>query len=277
MLDLTRISPDLLPASRYASAALCALAREEALGRRARRLLPPGPATWGRFRRRLDATDYLELLLGDAAVTQPFAFDAPALLGTGAGTVWRLPANRVEGWMGELATAGVDRAAEMDHAASGARAAKGDEAAGGDAAAGLAAQPRQDYLLDQARRLDLPTRLARSDLQRGLKPHHRVLELPGTGGLLAAWLLDQVEGLFLRDNFVLAWSHWADRTMAGLVAVEHRLTGSAPVAAQADIEALAAEGRRFDHVVGTLPARGLQPMDEAALRERFPGAALQLI
>lgn len=253
MLDISRISPDLLPASRYATAALCALAREEALGRRAPRLLAPGPATWRQFRRRLDATDYLELLLTDAAVTQPFAFDAPALLGSGAGTLWRLPAVRVEAWMGEL------------------------DAAGSEGGAGLAHRERQDYLLDQARRLDLPPRLARSDLQRGLKPHHRVLELPGTGGLLSAWLLDQVEGLFLRDNFTLAWTGWADRVMAGLVAVEHRLTGSAPVPEQAGVEALAGEGRRFDHVVGTLPARGLQPLDEADLADRFPGAVLQLI
>lgn len=253
MLDLARVSPDLLPASRYATAMLCALAREEALGRRAPRLLAPGPATWRRFRRGLDATDHLELLLADAAVTQPFAFDAPALLGNAAGTVWRLPFSRVEGWMGEL------------------------ELAGAEGGVGLADQPRQDYLLDQARRLDLPTRLARSDLQRGLKPHHRVLELPGTGGLLSAWLLDQVDGLFLRDNFTVAWSGWADRVMAGLLAVEHRLTGSAPVPEQAGVEALAEEGRRFDHVVGTLPARGLQPLDEAALGDRFPNAALQLI
>lgn len=252
MLDLSRISPDQLPAARYATAALCALAREEALARRARRLLDPGPAIWRRFRRRLDHADLLELLLADAAVTQPFAFDARTLLGPGAGSLGRLSPARLADWMGELA------AAEADPPS-------------------LAATPRQDYLLDQARRLDLPSRLARSDLQRGLRPHHRVLELPGTGGLLAAWLLDQVEGLFLRDNFTLAWSGPTDRVLAGLVAVEHRLTGSAPVAEQSGTLALAAEGRRFDHIVGTLPSRGLQPLDVSALEDLFPGAAVQLI
>lgn len=262
MLDLTRISPDLLPAARYATAALGALAREEALGRRARRLLEPGPAIWRRFRRRLDHVDLLELLLTDAAVTQPFAFDASTLLGPSAGSLRQLPSARLEAWMGELG------------------AADGAEIPAAEAAApkfALASVPRQDYLLEQARRLDLPARLARSDLQRGLRPHHRVLELPGTGGLLAAWLLDQVEGLFLRDNFSLAWSGWADRTLAGLVAVEHRLTGEAPVLARAGVEAAVTADRRFDHVIGTLPSRGLQPMDEAALADRFPGAVVQLI
>lgn len=71
--------------------------------RRARRLLAPGPATWGRFRRRLDATDYLELLLGDAAVTQPFRLRCPGPAGDRGGhgvAAAGQPGGRLDGRVG---------------------------------------------------------------------------------------------------------------------------------------------------------------------------------
>src|SRR3546814_9453444 len=43
------------------------------------------------------------------------------------------------------------------------------------------AGPGPDYVAEQARFLGLPTRMARSDLHV-VKPHQKVLELPGTGG-----------------------------------------------------------------------------------------------
>lgn len=245
-LDLSRVTPDMLPVARFATAAMHALAREERAGRKPRRLLEPEQATWRQFRGRMGSSELLLLLMEDAAVTQPFAFDARRLLGNQAGSVTRLPESTVTAWIGQLPALALE--------------------------AGT-----QDYVLSQAAQLDLPTRLARSELHRGVRPHHRVLELPGTGGLLAAWLAEQVEGLYLQDVFTIAWQGWADRMLAGLVAVEHGLTGSAPIAAEPGLDGVGTEGARFDYVIGTDPARGLQSLTADALGRRFPGATVVLV
>lgn len=244
-LSLKTVSPDMLPAARFASTALHALAREEAAGRRSRRLLQAGQATWRQFRGRMDAVDFLELLLEDAAVTQPFGFDAPLIL-AGAASVGRLPASRVQGWIDDLA--GLDLS-----------------------------MPAGDYILHQARQLDLETRLARSDLQRGIQAHHKVLELPGTGGQLSAYLAGSLDGIYLQDVFTIGWQGWADRMLAGLVAVEHGLTGEAPVLASAGLESVMGSDTRWDYVVGANPDRGLHAYDLPALETVFPGATIVLV
>lgn len=245
-LNLGHISPDLLPTARYAAAALAALAREEALGRKPRRLLEPDHATWRRFRGRLGPLDYFELLLEDAAVTQPFAFDEASILEPGAARVRRLPAARVTEWLARLP--------ELD-----------------------LTQDGGDYVADQARRLELPTRLARSDLHTGVRAHHRVLELPGTGGQLSHYLAVRVDGIYLQDGFTIAWSGWRDRLLAGLVAVEMGLKGSAPILAQPGLDPVRAKGGRYDYVVGAEVGRGGEAADRAALAALFPGATLLLV
>jgi hypothetical protein len=245
-LDPKSVRPDLRPAALFATAALHALAREEALDRRPKRLLEPGLATWSQFRGRMNQRDLLLLLLEDGAVTQPFAFDAAALLGVQAAGLERLAPEQVAGWIEALP--GMDLKL-----------------------------PAQDYLTEQARRLALVTRLARSDLHRGIRPHHHVLELPGTGGQLSKYLADTLEGIHLRDVFLIAWSDWHDRLLAGLAAVDAGLTGSAPVCAVPGIEALRAGGRAFDYVIGAAPERGLQPYDVATLHAWFPGATVVLV
>jgi hypothetical protein len=244
--DMKGVVPELRDAALFAASALDALGREESLGRRARRLREPGPATWQAFRGRLAEHDLLLLLLEDAAVTQPFAFDAPALLGVGASALERLADERVAGWLA-VAAAQEDGAEPLD------------------------------YLTAQARRLGLVTRLARSDLPRSVRPHHRVLELPGTGGQLSMYLAQALPELYLRDVFVVAWSTWRDRMLAGLSAVEAGLTGSAPVWAEAGVEGVRRAGLAVDFVVGAAPERQLQPYDEALLASWFPSARVVLV
>ncbi len=243
-LDLKGVPADQRDAALFATAALQALAREESLQRRAVRLREPGLATWQQFRGRMDEHDLLLLLLEDAAVTQPFAFDAPAILGRAARGLDRLSAARVAGWIGAL---------------------QADD--GADAA---------DYLSAQARHLGLVTRLARTDLHR-VRPHHRVLELPGTGGQLAKYLADTLPDVHLRDVFVIAWATWRDRLLAGLVAVEAGLTGSAPICDRPGIEELRGGDRPFDYVIGAAPEREQQPYDAATLQAWFPSATVVLV
>ena len=61
----------------YAAAVAHALLREEQLGRKPHRISEPRLATWLQFAGNLTGHDFLELLCEDAAVTQPFAFEAP--------------------------------------------------------------------------------------------------------------------------------------------------------------------------------------------------------
>ena len=59
----------------YAQALLRALARDEAMGRRAPRLTEAGQATWQRFRGRLGSAELVQLLAEDGAVVHPLPFD----------------------------------------------------------------------------------------------------------------------------------------------------------------------------------------------------------
>lgn len=255
-LSVADVPGDLEDAGRFAAVALCAIAREEALGRRPRRLLEDGHATWHQFRGRLGAVDFVELLLEDAAVTQPFAFDAQALLGPAAAGIGKLPLGQVQRWM--------DLLAEQYSGA-------------GAAGTGGGTADSSDYIADQAQRLELPSRLARSELHTGVRAHHRVLELPGTGGQLALYLVEHVEGIYLQDVFTIAWESWRDRMLAGLVAVENGLTGRAPVAPEPGLEYALARSGQYDYVIGARPERGVQPYEEAELLSRFPDAVVVLV
>lgn len=246
-LDTSSVPDDLTRAGRYAAAALHALAREEAAGRRKERLLEPELATWRQFRGRMDNRDLLALLLEDACVTQPFAFDARRLLAEHAGRMFKLTDAQLGSWLAELPSLDLD------------------EASG-------------DYVRSQAEQLGVTSRLARSDLHRGVQAHHKVLELPGTGGQLSHYLASELDGIFLQDVFTIAWAEWADRALAGFVAVENELVRAAPIAEEAGLEAIREAGTRFDYVIGAKPEKvDAQPQDEAALQALFPDATVVLV
>lgn len=224
----------------YATAALHALAREEARERKPLRLLEPGRPTWGQFRGRLGAKHLVELLFEDAAVTQPTAFLPPSELGA----IASLPADVVAAW--------VDETAELTLNA-----------------------PAEDYLSEQAKRLGFSTRMARSELRR-VKAHHQILELPGSGAQLAHHVASTHDDVFLQSNFVIACRDWRDTVMAGLVAVELGMSGPAPVSLDPDLRLARASERRFDFVLGLDPDKG-GDFRLAQLEEWFPSATVLLV
>src|SRR5262249_36881264 len=108
-----------------------------------------------------------------------------------------------------------------------------------------------DYVSDQARRLELPTRLARAELHV-VKPHHRVLELPGSGGQLSHYLAQKYD-LPFRDVFTVACADWRELALAGVVALECRSLGDARLLMDPELESC--RGTRFDFVVGMRPGK----------------------
>lgn len=225
-LDLTGLSNEQRPTGAWAAVLLHALARDEAAGRRAERLTEPHLSTWNRFRGRLTATDLLGLLFEDAAVLHPVPFD-PAAVG-GPLRVDDLPDSVTQGWLDSLSM--------LDLKAEGA-----------------------GYVEAQARLLGLPTRLARSDLHV-VKPHQKVLELPGTGGQLAHHLVSAQQDLTLQNNFVVVCGSWQEMTLAGVVALERGAPRS-DFAIRVNVDDLrnpshALRQRPFDFVVGLHPEKG---------------------
>jgi hypothetical protein len=210
----------------WAAGLLRALAREEVAGRRTQRLTEPGLSTWKRFHGRLTSRDFIELLFEDAAVLHPVPFerkriDAPFDFAA-------LPQAITDGWLASLG--------DIDF---------------GDAS--------PSYISDQAKLLGLPTRLARADLH-ALKAHHKVLELPGTGGQLAHHMASTQSGLSLKDNFTVACGSWQELTLAGIVGLDLGAPDSTFVE-HIEVEALAdpkhpLRKRSFDYVTGLHPDKG---------------------
>jgi len=225
-LPVSGVPPALRPTAAYAAAVLHALAREEARGRRTpRRVTEPGLATWRQFRGRLEAVDLLCLALEDAAVVQPVPYDA-ALVLDGQPGLERLPEDLVRGWFDALPSLSLDA-------------------------------PGLDYVTAQARLLGIPSRLGRADLHR-VKPHQKVLELPGTGGQLAYHIVSTQGDVFLQDNFLVACGSREELTLAGLVAVELGAPRGDYLALDPRLDVPRAEDRRkgFDFVVGLAPDKG---------------------
>lgn len=243
--------PDLTPNQRataaWAATLIHALARDEAAGRRPQRLTEPDLATWKRFRGRLSPNDFLALLFEDAAVLHTVPFDTSAL-GERL-DVARLPEDLARDWLEALP--------HLDLAA-----------------------PPAEYLAEQARVLGVSTRLARSDLHV-LKPHQRVLELPGTGGQLAHHLVSTQTDLTLQDNFVVACGSWQELTLAGVVGLDLAAPNTNFIARVEVADLRNAEHplrqRSFDFVIGLHPDKGGLFQIEDQLAIWFSGAKILLV
>ncbi|MBL8718632.1 MAG: hypothetical protein JNL79_21805 [Myxococcales bacterium] len=230
----------------WAAALVVALARAEAAGRPAR-LTEPGLSTWTRFRGRLSATDLLGLLFEDAAVLHRIPFDAGAL--SANLRLDELPPPLVAGWLEQLPTLDLNA-------------------------------PSADFVLDVARALELPTRLARSELQV-VKPHQKVLELPGTGGQLVHHLVSTQRDLTCQANAVMACAGWQELTLAGIVALD-RGAPDASMVVRVDPGELRdpthpVRRNRFDFVVGLHPDKGGLFRVEDQLAIWFPSAKVLLV
>ncbi|WP_437960319.1 hypothetical protein WME76_12205 [Sorangium sp. So ce119] len=243
MLVLPTLDPPAVAPATYLSATLHALAREEHVGRKPRRLLEPEHATWMRFRGRLGPRAFVELLLEDAAVSQPEPFDAASVLGADA-PLEPVPEDLLADWLAMVSGLSLD-------------------------------SPTRDYLDQQAQRLGLTARLAYSDLHR-LQPHHRVLELPGTGGRLAAHVVQTQPGVFLKDVFTIACGSWQERALAGLVAVDLGVVGEVRLRLDPDLARIRAAGEGFSHVFGLRPDKG-GAFEREQLALWFPSADIVLV
>lgn len=246
-LSLADTAPGLgdRPTTVYAAAVLHALARDEVAGRRPQRLTEPGLAVWSRFRGRLRGIHLLQLVVEDAAVLQaiPFAYRQ---LPEADIDLDRLQEPQAEQWLQELR--------KLDLEASTA-----------------------DYIRAQAQLLGLPTRLARADLHQ-VKPHQKVLELPGTGGQLAHHLVTTQSDIFLQNNFLIACGSWQELTLAGLVASELHAPNTDFIQYDPQLHIAREERARtaWDFVIGIDPSKG-GVYEEGRLRELFPTARILLV
>jgi hypothetical protein len=245
--DVSGLTDEQRPTGVWAASLLHALARDEAAGRRRPRLTEPKLDTWMRFRGRLSSVDLISLLLEDAAVLHRVPFDPASLGGTLRPEC--LPESVTDSWLGDIGS--------LSLGTTGA-----------------------EYVLEQAKRLGLPTRMARSDLHV-VKPHQKVLELPGTGGQLAHHLASSQNDLTLQDNFVVACSSWQELTLAGIVGLELGAPHSDFVtrAESADLRNAehALRQRAFDFVVGLHPDKGGLFRVEDQLAIWFPSAKILLV
>lgn len=246
-LQTGALTDDLRSTGSWAAALLHALARDEAFGRRPPRVTEPKLETWARFRGRLISVDLLQLLFEDAAVIHPVPFDADAV--GGPGRLDRLPVAVVDAWLQAL------QSSEL----------KNQGAA---------------YIIEQAQRLGVPSRLARADLHV-VKPHQKVLELPGTGGQLAHHLVATQGDLTLQNNFTVACGSWQELTLAGVVGLDLGAPHT-DFAFRADVADLRnaehpLRQRSFDVVVGLHPDKGGLFRVEDQLAIWFPNAKKILV
>ena len=247
-LDVSGLLSECRATGVWAAALLHAVAREEVAGRRLPRLTEPDHATWNAFRGRLEAKDLVELVFEDEAILHPIPF-APDALGSADLAFGKLKNPYAEKWLAALATADLR-------------------------------QPSEAYILQQARLLGLPTTLARSQLNV-VKPHQKVLELPGTGGQLAHHLVTTQGNLTLQDNFVLACDTWQQLTLAGIIALDlgaPHCDFVVPVSVEQwrdDRHPL--RQRTFDFVVGLHPDKGGLFREQDQLAIWFPTARIILV
>jgi hypothetical protein len=246
-LDVADLTDEQRPTGVWAAALLHALARDEAAGRRPPRLTEPKLDTWSRFRGRLTSADFVELLFEDAAVLHRVPFD-PSALGEHV-CMDQLPEGVADSWIRSIASFPLT-------------------------------SPGADYVAEQARFLGLTTRMARSDLH-AVKPHQKVLELPGTGGQLAYHLVASQRDLSLQDNFVVACSTWQELTLAGVIGVELGAPHTDFVTGIEIDDLRKADHplrqRSFDFVVGLHPDKGGLFRVEDQLAIWFPTAKTLLV
>lgn len=208
------------------------VARLERAGLRPARLTDPVLARWERVRRMLGLRDLFAILCEDLAGAWPVPFD--------------------------LSRWSVDPTAALDDGAA---------APLLEAARAPQAEDATAFLRDCARALGLPTGGAIAELPRP-QPHHRVLELPGSFGRIAAFQCARYEGLGLERQYTVVADTDAERALVGAVAVE--LRAAAPrVVTRAALGGELAAGARFDRVFGLS-----EDPDARALAAGLPDARL---
>lgn len=213
---------------------LRAIARLERVGDvRPPRLTEPGHEKWHRMRRKLGWKDLVALLFEDLADAFPHPFD---LASWAEDPLAELPEDEAEA----LALA----AAETDDADT------------------------LTFLRQAARSLGLQGGGEIADLPRA-QPGQPVLELPGSGGRIAAYQALQHDDLSLHDPFVFVADTDAERLLVGLAAVE--LRANPPRVLTSDqLRQTLADGETFARVLGVRgDERGAALAEELGLEVRW--------
>ncbi len=194
---------------------LRSIARLEAAGVREPRLTEPDHARWHRFRRKLGWRAFIEIMHEDLAGAFPVPFDLA-----------RWPEDPRRSLTEEEAGAIV-------------------------ASAASAAEIHLDttsFLREAARALGLPASGALSELTK-VQPHHQIVELPGSGGRIAAALAAANTGLSLHDQITFVVGSTAEHVAIGLATVELR-ANEPRILSVAELRAAKAAGKTFDRVFG---------------------------
>ena len=213
---------------------LAAVARLEAAGDKPARLTDPDFAKWKRFRRRLGWADFIRLLHEVLAEGIPEPFD-------------------VARW-------GFDPFEGLEDATAKTLLAE---------AAVPSTDDKLPFLRDQAKALGLPSGGAIADLPK-VQARFKVLELPGSGGRIAAHQCVH-HGVAYNTTFTFVALTPAERVMIGLGAVELRSNVPTVVDA-AGLERLAEKKTRYDRVYG------LEEAPEAATwANRFDAGEVRLV
>lgn len=201
--------------TRLLDATLRSIARLEHAGVRERRLTEPDLVRWDRFRRKLGFRAFVELLHEDLAGAFPVPFDLARWSPSPLADLREADAEQLVQSVIRVAEASSDTAT---------------------------------FLHDCARLLELPLGGAFSDLPK-IQAHHRVLELPGSGGRIAASLCAPGSGLALHDRVTFVADTTAERVAIGLAAVETRANEPRILTTEEAIDAVK-RGETFDHILG---------------------------
>ena len=194
---------------------LRSIARLEVAREREPRLTEPEHARWLRFRRKLGWRAFVEILHEDLAGAFPVPFDLTRWLESPLLSLTEAEAEKL------IAEAARSVATPSETAT---------------------------FLRDCARILGLPTGGTFSELTK-VQPQHRIVELPGSGGRVAAALCAANSGLVFHTQFTFVADTTAEHVAIGLAAVELRANEPRILTVEA-FRAAKAGRESFDRVFG---------------------------
>ncbi|WP_375759655.1 hypothetical protein [Corallococcus exercitus] len=103
-----------------------------------------------------------------------------------------------------------------------------------------------------------------------------MLELPGSGGLIAHHVCSTLEGVYFQDVFTVACGDWKERFLAGLVALELGAGGVLSIHEDPSLEQVRQRLPTPDFVLGLSKEKGGR-FTEEQLKPWFPSTTTTLV